>query len=220
MAQTIIGVFDTADAAHAAQKKLAGRGIDPSALHIAVHPSAQRDAVETEETREGGMPAGIRDFFAELFGTEHSAEAGHHSETILRGGVVLAVDLPEEIPAEPIRQVLLDAGAVDVNERMGHWRPESPADYDPTQRPYEQYEPDYRKDFQIRYAARGGSYEDYAHAYRYGHNLAGDPRYQDWDWQSIEPEAQRDWESQYPESTWERFKLAIQHGWERVTGGH
>ena len=87
-------------------------------------------------------------------------------------------------------------------------------------RPYEEYEPDYRQDFQTRYAAQGGSYsyDDYAPAYRYGHTLAGDSRYQGRDWQSIEPEARRDWESQYPESTWDRFQMAIQQGWERVTG--
>lgn len=220
MNQTIIGVFDTSEAARAVREKLAGRGIDPSCMHLAVHPHASRDVLETEDVREGGMPAGVRDFFAELFGTEHSAEAGHYSQTVRRGGVVLAVDLPEEIPAAPIREALLDAGALDVNERIGPWNPEGSASAELLHNPYEQYEPDYRKDFQIRYAARGGTYDDYAHAYRYGHNLAGDPRYQDMSWAAIEPEARRDWESQYPESTWERFKLAIQHGWERVTGRH
>lgn len=85
-------------------------------------------------------------------------------------------------------------------------------------RPYEDYEPDYRQDFQTRYAAQGGSYDEYAPAYRYGHNLAGDVRYQGRRWEDIEPEARRDWERQYPGSTWERFKLAARHGWERVTG--
>lgn len=85
-------------------------------------------------------------------------------------------------------------------------------------RQYEDFEPDYRQDFQTRYAAQGGTYDEYAPAYRYGHALASDTRYQGRAWQDIEPEARRDWERQYPGNTWERFKLAIQHGWERVTG--
>lgn len=121
MAQIVMGVFDTADDARAAREKLAGLGIEPSALHTATHPAAQHEAEETEEVREGGMPAGIRDFFAELFGTEPSADGGHRAEDIRRGGVVLAVDLPEEAAVEPIRQALLDAGARDIDERLGRF---------------------------------------------------------------------------------------------------
>jgi hypothetical protein len=37
----------------------------------------------------------------------------------------------------------------------------------------------------------------------------------------MEYEMRRDWESKHPEGdTWERFKAAIRHGWDRVTGHH
>lgn len=85
-------------------------------------------------------------------------------------------------------------------------------------RAFEDYEPDYREDFQTRYAAQGGRYEDYAPAYRYGYTLASDTRYRDRGWTDIEADVQRDWERDHPESTWERMKLAVRHGWERVTG--
>lgn len=355
MTKTVIGVFDTPDAAHVAEERLVSRGIDQSSLHIAAQDAAYGESDEDLRTRQQRSTGGIRDFFSELFGTQHSEEAGHYSEAVRRGGVVLAVDVPDDASLEPVREALLDAGAVDIDERVEQWRkqgysgyspesrpytadeiarerstvmpviqedieigkrevgkgtvrvysrtvetpvhetvnlreehatierrpvdrPASQADFDALRdktvevremaekavvsksarvvgeveigkevtqrsetiedtvrhteveversgaegsafsRPYEDYEPDYRKDFQTRFGAQGGAYEDYAPAYRYGHTLASDPRYQGRDWTAIEPEARRDWESQHPESTWERFKLAIQHGWERVTG--
>lgn len=119
MARTVVGVFDTPAAARTAEERLVGSGIDPSSLHIA----AQGGAPEPEAAREGGMPSGIRDFFAELFGTEHSEEIRHYSDALRRGGVLLVVNVAEGAPLEPIRQSLLDAGAVDVDERIeGNFR--------------------------------------------------------------------------------------------------
>ena len=63
-------------------------------------------------------------------------------------------------------------------------------------------------------------YEDYVPAYRYGAEIGRDARYRDRPWDEVEPEARRHWESTSPDSTWERFKLAVRHGWERVTGHH
>lgn len=359
MTQTVVGVFDTPDAARAAEEELVNRGIDRSAVHLAATESAAAASGETRQ-RHGTM-GGIRNFFSELFGTGHSDEVGHYSEAIRRGGVMLAVDLPDGADIEPVRDVLADAGAIDIDRRVEQWREQGWTGYNPeaqpytpdeiaqerstvvpvvqeeieigkrevakgrvriysrtvetpvqetlnlreehatierrpvdrpatpaeieaatgdnsieiremaerpmvsktarvveevvvgkeaTQssetvqetvrrtevevergeaaegstgtsaylRPYEDFEPDYRRDFQTRFGAQGGSYDDYAPAYRYGHTLAGDPRYEGRPWADIEPEARRDWERQYPGSTWERFKLAVEHGWERVTG--
>lgn len=355
MTQTVIGVFDTPDAAHIAEERLVSRGIDQSTLHIAAHDAAYRESEEDLRARHRSTTGGIKNFFSELFGAQDSEEAGHYSEAVRRGGVVLAVDVPDGAPLEPVRQALLDAGAVDIDERVEQWRKQGYSGYNPDAQPYsadevarerstvlpviqedievgkrevgkgtvrvvsrtvetpvqetvnlreeharverrpadrpatqadleamgdktievremaekavvnksarvveevevgkeatqrsetirdsvrhtevnvdrtgmeggasarafEDLEPEYRRDFQTRYAAQGGTYEDYAPAYRYGHTLAGDPRYQGRDWSSVESEARRDWESRYPDSAWERFKLAIQHGWERVTG--
>jgi hypothetical protein len=75
----------------------------------------------------------------------------------------------------------------------------------------------YRNDFNARFAAEGGRYEDYEPAYRYGHTLSGDTRYAGRRWEEIEPDVRSDWESRHPGSAWERFKAAVRHGWERVT---
>ena len=80
------------------------------------------------------------------------------------------------------------------------------------------YDDDFRSDWNTRYGALGGSYDDYAPAYRYGSTLGTDSRYQGRSWDEIETNARGDWQTRYPDSSWENFKAAVRHGWERVTG--
>ncbi|NPT59373.1 hypothetical protein [Paraburkholderia elongata] len=85
---------------------------------------------------------------------------------------------------------------------------------------YLEYEEDFRTHYDEQYAAENARYEDYVPAYRYGAEIGQDARYRDKQWDDVEPEARRHWETTSPDSTWERFKLAVRHGWERVTGHH
>ena len=88
---------------------------------------------------------------------------------------------------------------------------------------YMEYEDDFRTDFESKYAATGASYEEYEEAYRYGASAGSDERYgrRNWD-DTMETELRHDWEGHNPGGgdTWERFKLAVRHGWDRVTGHH
>lgn len=76
---------------------------------------------------------------------------------------------------------------------------------------------DYKRDYQARYGAIGGNYSDYEPAYRYGASIASDARYQGRTWSAIETSARRDWEAQNRGTNWDRFKAAVQYGWERAT---
>ena len=78
--------------------------------------------------------------------------------------------------------------------------------------------PDYRSHYQANLASMGGTYEEYEPAYRYGSTLRSDPRYAGRAWNDVEMDAQRDWTSRNPGSTWERSKAAVKHGWEVMTG--
>jgi uncharacterized protein (TIGR02271 family) len=82
----------------------------------------------------------------------------------------------------------------------------------------DEYDADYRTHWQSNYERSGGAYEDYQPAYRYGSSLANDERYRNRNWTDIETDARRDWETRNPGSAWDRFKVAVRHGWERVTG--
>ncbi|MGE5623155.1 MAG: YsnF/AvaK domain-containing protein [Bacillota bacterium] len=79
---------------------------------------------------------------------------------------------------------------------------------------------DYRRHWQSAYGSTGGRYEDYDAAYRYGSTMAGSGRFQNYQWQDVEPQLRSDWETHHPESTWDKVKDAVRYGAERVTGRH
>jgi len=78
---------------------------------------------------------------------------------------------------------------------------------------------DYRTHWQNAYGKSGGRYEDYDAAYRYGSTMAGSERFKNYRWEDAEPQIRSDWESNHPESTWDKVKDAVRYGAERVTGG-
>jgi uncharacterized protein (TIGR02271 family) len=80
------------------------------------------------------------------------------------------------------------------------------------------YDDDFRRDFQSRYASTGGNYDEYAPAYQYGYQAASDPRYQGRSWDQVESDLRSDYGQRYPSSAWERFKDSIRYGWDKVTG--
>lgn len=75
----------------------------------------------------------------------------------------------------------------------------------------------YRTHWSSNYANLGASYDDYAPAYRYGASMAGSDSYRGRSWEDSEPTLRSNWESHYPQSTWEKFKDAVRHGWARMT---
>lgn len=79
------------------------------------------------------------------------------------------------------------------------------------------YDEDFRTDYQTRYANRGQSYDYYAPGYRFGSTYANDQRYRDRDWNIVESDLRRDWESR-GHGKWEDFKDSIRYGWDRVRG--
>jgi len=77
---------------------------------------------------------------------------------------------------------------------------------------------DFRRDFQTRYGSSGGSYDDYAPSYRYGYEMANDPRYRGRSFDEVEPQLRSDYGNRYPNSTWEKIKDSVRYGWDKVTG--
>jgi len=85
-------------------------------------------------------------------------------------------------------------------------------------RSFDTYNADFRQHFNTTFAQQqGATYDAYMPAYRYGYTLATDKQYSGRDWAALESEARRDWEQRQP-GTWERFKAAIRHGWDKVRG--
>jgi hypothetical protein len=84
-------------------------------------------------------------------------------------------------------------------------------------RSFDAYEADFRTHATTAGASRGQVYEHWAPAYRYGYELASDPRSRGRDWAAVEAEARRNWEQRH-RGTWEEMKDAIRHAWDAVRG--
>ncbi|MCC6070978.1 general stress protein [Massilia sp. GCM10020059] len=96
-------------------------------------------------------------------------------------------------------------GGVRVFSPLGADRPNLDEDY-------------YVSHWERTYSATGDSFDDYAPAYSYGHEVA--MMYRGRPWEDVEYDVRSGWESRQAsagESTWDRFKDAIRHGWNRLT---
>ena len=75
----------------------------------------------------------------------------------------------------------------------------------------------YRSHWSSNYAGTGKSYDEYAPAYQYGSQMRRSELYRGRPFEDVETDLRSDWAQSYPGSTWENFKAAIKHGWDRMT---
>ncbi|MEX5745989.1 hypothetical protein [Massilia sp. X63] len=81
---------------------------------------------------------------------------------------------------------------------------------------------EYRSHWNATYStvSDAGSYDDYKPAYAYGSSMAQDPKYRGRQWGEVENDLRTDWDTRYGsggQSTWEKMKSAVRHGWNRMT---
>ena len=152
MNQTLVGVFNSYEAAERAAAELSRQGIDRSAMQIKAtesggdasamsssgassSSSTTSSGSSTSTSGEGtGVMASIRHFFGELFGDDDD-HAGHYAEAVRRGGAVLTVEA-DESRIDTIRQALDSAGAIDIDEQVSSWRSQGWSGYDANAAPY------------------------------------------------------------------------------------
>ncbi len=82
---------------------------------------------------------------------------------------------------------------------------------------WDQYEQEFRQDFDMHFASSGYDYEYYQPAYHYGYDLSQDEQYRGYDWDRMEPIARQDWEHRGMEGRWEDIKDAVRNAWESIT---
>ncbi len=78
-------------------------------------------------------------------------------------------------------------------------------------------EASFREHWHNNYGARGGAFDEYAPAYRYGTEMRRSAPYRHLSWLEAEDHLRDEWENAHPGSAWERFKAAIREGWDRIT---
>lgn len=76
----------------------------------------------------------------------------------------------------------------------------------------------YRNHWNSVYGATGGAYDEYRPAYSYGSEMALNEKYRGRPWNDVENDLRSDWDTRYPgeQSTWEKMKSAVRHGWDRM----
>lgn len=80
----------------------------------------------------------------------------------------------------------------------------------------------YRSHWNATYstATDAGSYDDYKPAYAYGSEMARNEKYRGRQWGEVENDLRTDWDTRYGsggQSTWDKMKSAVRHGWDRMT---
>jgi hypothetical protein len=79
----------------------------------------------------------------------------------------------------------------------------------------------YRNHWTTRYAGSAGdaAYDDYEPAYIYGSEARRSENYRSKDWRDVEPELAAAWKARHAGqlSSWENFKDAVNHGWNRIS---
>jgi uncharacterized protein (TIGR02271 family) len=171
------------------------------------------------ERRPADRPATDADFAAFKEGTIEVRETVEEPVVAKQARVVEEVVVGKEVTerTETVRDEVRN-GRVDVERLDAGSTREAAGTRQSAAAQRDDWSSDYRSHWQTNYASAGGRYEDYQPAYEYGSTLAQDERYRNRNWAEIESDARRDWETRHPGSAWERFKAAVQHGWERVTG--
>jgi len=83
---------------------------------------------------------------------------------------------------------------------------------------YEDFDNDFRTNFQNTYAGRGGRYESYQPAYRFGYQLGTNPQYSSGDWSRYESNIRSSWERDNRDTAWDDVKDAVRFAWNRARG--
>lgn len=147
----------------------------------------------------------MRDQTIEVRETQEQPVIGKEARVVEEIRVNKDVEEHTEKVRDTVRRTEVDVEKLGGSGHTTEWRA------------YESYDPDFRTHFQSNYSRIGGSFDRFQPAYRYGYSLATDERYRDRNWNEIEPEARRAWNSQN-QNTWEDFKDAVQYSWDKVRG--
>jgi uncharacterized protein (TIGR02271 family) len=171
-----------------------------------------RDETVHVERRPVDRPATEADFAAAKEGTLEVTETDEEAVARKQARVVEEVVVSKEQEERPetvrdtVRRTEVEVEPVGAEAARGA-------------RGFETFETDFRHHYTTTFASGGQSqaYERWAPGYRYGYELANDPRYAGRDWTALEPEARRGWEAQQ-KGTWEEFKDTVRYAWEKVRG--
>ena len=132
--------------------------------------------------------------------TERDEELVVEKEARVTGEVVVKKEADERV--ENVRETERHT-EVDV-ERVGNGHALQ----------YETLAKDFKNHCRTTFGQSGGDYDRYEPAYRLGYTYGSDKRYRDRDYQAVEPEIRKRYESDHGKGTFEQVKSAIRHAYD------
>lgn len=150
-------------------------------------------------------------------------EAKRYEGRVTAGGILVSVHCDNSEWTAKAKDILEQTGGEDVSSTS-----EAAADFAKADRPMPrpgsietvptEYENDFRTHFQSTFSPTGTTYEEYEPAYQFGYRMAEVDRYRSRNFSDVEPSLRREYEIANPGSSWDRVKIAVRHGWDRMTG--
>ena len=149
-------------------------------------------------------------------------EANVYAESLRRGGTLVLVRTPESSIAA-VHNVMRSHQAVDIAQRKTEWLSADSAAMNDLNHGYPvggtnfgEFLPLYRQHYAAHYADTPFTWDHVLPFYRYGYDLATDPRYAPAKWNELESEARRLWEERNPKDFWGNYHAAVRYGWETI----
>jgi hypothetical protein len=145
-------------------------------------------------------------------------EARRYAGRIHGGHVLLSVHCDDGEWADKAVELMNATGAEDIS-RTG----EAEGEFDESDRPRAkrdsaaEYERDFRKNFDSFHRDLG-VYEDFAPVYRWGFDMARDPRYRNETFEKAEPDLKQVFCLVNPKAEWEKISALALYGWEQAGG--
>ena len=194
----VVALFDHRAEAFRAREDLIVSGFRSTEIDVSGEPGT----VKLEKT----LLERIREFF-------RPGETDIHQEAGKGARTVLQVSTPDDRAGEA-RSILERYDPLDV-QFQGEEFHGSGSETDRPAGGFDEFEDDYRRDFNLRHAAAGASFGDFLPAYRYGRWLAREERYHGREWRDIAGDVEYDYETRFP-GQWSRHREAIRYGFERA----
>jgi hypothetical protein len=133
---TVIGAFEDRKAAQRTVDQLLLRGFARESIDLQARPDTLDPTASTTSTavdrdvdlrrnQDDGFLAGVRHFFASLFGADEERQVGIYSEAVRRGSTLVVVDARDQAEADRAAAAMREmGGTIDLDERSAAWRAE------------------------------------------------------------------------------------------------
>lgn len=126
---TVVGVYDNYDDAKAAADALVAAGFTWNNVQINTDTDSVAKSDGSGDSDRSGS-GGIGNFFRRLFGEDNSQDHDIYAESVRRGHHVLTVDGISQNEVDRASDIMSQYNAVDIDERVGHWRNQGWSGYD------------------------------------------------------------------------------------------